>query len=331
MITLTDISKTFKTKQGTFNALKNISLSIEENTIHGIIGPSGAGKSTLIRVINQLEKQDTGTVGVFEYTDVKKLNKESTRMYRKRVSMIFQNFNLLEQKTVFQNIGLPIILHQRLKETDITLIRELITLVGLNGYENSYPNELSGGQKQRVGIARALVSKPEILLCDEPTSALDTQTIKTVLELIKTIKEKLNLTVVIVTHDMNVIKEICEEVTVMNEGEIVESDNIDNIIFNPQSPVTSGLLGTIGLDIKQFISKKVTKENMFVLLFDKSIINQSLISRVVQIHSVNINILYANITPNNKGIMLIEINGNQSKIQSTIKELINRGVEVKHV
>ena len=331
MITLTNISKTFKTKQGEFKALKDISLTIKPNTIHGIIGPSGAGKSTLIRVINQLEVQDSGSISVFDYKDLRKINKESTRMYRKRVSMIFQNFNLLEQKNVYDNIALPITLHKSLNQEENKHISNLINLVGLNGYEKSYPSELSGGQKQRVGIARALVSKPEILLCDEPTSALDTQTIKTVLVLIKEIKEKLQLTVILVTHDMNVIKEICDDVTVMDAGLIVESNDIDNIIFNPQSHITSGLLGTIGLNINQFTSIQENKENMYVLLFNKEIIDQSVISNVIKMNNANINILYANITPNKKGIMLIEINSNQSTKQSTIKELQKRGVEVRHV
>ena len=189
-----------------------------------------------------------------------------------------------------------------------------------NSYSNSYPSELSGGQKQRVGIARALVSKPEILLCDEPTSALDTQTIKTVLELLKDIKNQLKLTVVLVTHDMNVIKEICDFVTVLNEGCIVESNDIDSIIYNPQSSITSSLLETIGLDINQFITSHKQKKNMFVLLFDKEIIDHSVISSAIKSQNANINILYANITPNKKGIMLIEINSNQSTIQSTLTE-----------
>ena len=328
MITLTNISKTFTTKNKELKALNDVSFTIKENTIHGIIGPSGAGKSTLIRIINQLETQTEGTISVFEYKDVRKLNKESTRMYRKDISMIFQSFNLLEQKSVFDNVALPIKLHRKLTTEDKAHINNLIDLVGLEGYEQSYPSQLSGGQKQRVGIARALVNNPKILLCDEPTSALDTNTIKTILKLIQDIKNKLNLTVVIVTHDMYVVKEICDYVTVLENGKVVENDEVDKIIFNPSSNVTKNLLDTIGLNISSIINPN---KNSYILYFNNELVNQSIVSEIVRNHAVQLNIVYANITPHKKGVMIIEIDEDITKTHQVVFDLKYKGVEVIHV
>lgn len=332
MINIEHVYKTFKTKTSEFEALKNVSLMVRNNSIHGIIGPSGAGKSTLIRVINQLESYDQGSVDVFEYKDIKKINKESTRMLRKKIGMIFQEFNLLDRQTVYSNIALPIKLDHKLEESDHNRINELIELVGLKGYENSYPSQLSGGQKQRVGIARALINNPDILLCDEPTSALDTSTIKSILNLLKNLKERLGLTVIIVTHDMNVIKEVCDYVTVMENGVIVENEAIDNIIFNPQNDVTKSLLGTVGLNIDDLINKFKTLNNLSVLRFDKSSKKEAIISEISIQHKVRINILYANITPKEKGIMLVHVECDDTKTIISIQEsLKSRGVDVRNV
>lgn len=332
MITIDTVSKTFRTKHGEFHALKDVSLTVEANTIHGIIGPSGAGKSTLIRLINQLEIHDSGTIKVFNYNDLRRLNKESTRMYRSNVSMIFQRFNLLERKTVFHNIALPIIFQRKLSSDDRTRIQTLINLVGLEGYEQSYPSQLSGGQLQRVGIARALVNEPKILLCDEPTSALDTLTIKSILTLLKSIQKELNLTVIIVTHDMNVIKEICQFVTVMDNGKIVENNTIDNIIFNPQSTITKSLLDTVGFNIEHVINMYSDKINMYLLRFTEAIQQDSIISDVSLHTKTKINILFANITPNNQGIMLISVESNNNiSVSNVVTSLTSKGVIVKHV
>ena len=332
MITIKNVSKTFTTKQGSFNAVNDVSLTIKKNVIHGIIGPSGAGKSTLIRLINQLEVHDSGEVKVFGYSDLKCLNKESTRMFRTKVAMIFQKFNLLARKTVFDNIALPILFQRRLNNDDVEKIKELIKLVGLEGYEKSYPHQLSGGQLQRVGIARALVNEPEILLCDEPTSALDTLTIKHILRLIKRIQKELDLTVIVVSHDMNVIKEICDYVTVMDKGEIVESDTIDNIIFNPKSSVTKGLLDTVGFDIDRIVDMYANKYSLYLLRFLKLSKKDSIISRISIETGIQINILFANVTPSDQGIMIVTIEEvNQDKINYVLDKLTEKGVVAKHV
>lgn len=332
MITLQNITKTFYTKNSSFNAVNDVSLKIKDNTIHGIIGLSGAGKSTLIRIINQLEVHDEGIVSVFDYKDLRKLNKESTRMYRKDVAMIFQRFNLLERKSVFNNVALPITFERTLTTEDKQKISKLIERVGLKGYEDSLPSQLSGGQLQRVGIARALVNDPKILLCDEPTSALDTLTIKSVLDLIKELKVERNLTVIIVTHDMNVIKEICDEVTVMDQGKIIESDTIDNIIFNPQTKTTKDLLGTVGFNIEDIISHFDNKKHLYLLKFNDQAKSESIISVISREYAVNINILFANITPNEKGIMLVDIDETDTvKKETVLTSFQLKGVEIKHV
>jgi D-methionine transport system ATP-binding protein len=332
MIKIKDVSKVFHTKQGEFHALDHVSLHIKPNVIHGIIGPSGAGKSTLIRMLNQLEVHDTGEISVLDYSDIKQLNMESTRMYRQDVSMIFQGFNLLDRKTVFDNIALPLIFQRKLTEEDTNKINRLIQLVGLEGYENSFPTQLSGGQLQRVGIARALINNPKILLCDEPTSALDTYTIKQILKLIKTIQKELSLTVIIVTHDMNVIKEICEYVTVMDQGEIVESDTIENIIFNPKNDITKALLDTVGFNINRIIDMYSTIKNVYVLHFTESKKQESIISLISISTNAKMNILYANITPSEQGIMIITIETeSEETLDSVLQELKEKGVAYKHV
>ena len=328
MITLTNVTKTFFTKTSSFQAVNDVSLVIKENSIHGIIGPSGAGKSTLIRLLNQLERHDEGDISVFDYKDLRSLNKESTRMYRKRVSMIFQRFNLLERRNVLNNVLLPICFDRKPSTSDIDSAIKLIDLVGLKGYEKSYPHQLSGGQLQRVGIARALINDPDILLCDEPTSALDTLTIKSILNLIKDIQKKLKLTVIIVTHDMNVIKDVCDFVTVMDEGKIVENDTIDKIIFNPKSEITKQLLGTVGFNIDELIHKFNDKKNLHLLQFDDQAKQETIISKVSRKCDTNINILYANITPTEKGIMLVDIENN---IETTLYSLNELGVEIRNV
>ena len=332
MITLTYVQKTFHTKDQTIHALNDVSLTIQENTIHGIIGPSGAGKSTLIRIINQLEVHESGTVSVFNYKDLRKLNKESTRMFRQDIGMIFQRFNLLSTKSVLENILLPISFIRKITDEDRFKAKDLIELVGLKGYENSYPSQLSGGQLQRVGIARALINDPKILLCDEPTSALDTQTIKSILTLIRKVKKELNLTVVIVTHDMNVIKDICDYVTVLDNGIVVENDTIDSIIFEPKSDVTKSLLNIVGYNLEDIINSYQDKDYLHLLLFDKNSISESIISNISRDCAVDINILYANIIPNDKGIMLVDFEKtNEKKLQIVLYALELKGVKVRHV
>lgn len=252
-------------------------------------------------------------------------------MLRKDIGMIFQNFNLLDRQTVFSNVAFPITLVRNLTDSDTTNINQLLNKVGLGEYKDSYPSQLSGGQKQRVGIARALINNPKLLLCDEPTSALDTSTIKNILTLIKDLKSDYNLTVVVVTHDMNVIKEICDTVTVMDQGEIIEHDVLDNIIFNPKHNVTKALLSSVGFNLDELVQKYCDFPNLSLLRFGKTNKHNALISEISIKNGARINILYANITPKEQGIMLVSISGPKKNTDAVFNELEKEGVEVNRV
>lgn len=324
MITLSHVNKQFITKNQTTHALNDVSLSIKPHTIHGIIGLSGAGKSTLIRTLNKLEPVDSGTISIFEYQDIKKLNKESTRMLRQSLGMIFQSFNLLENKTVLANILFPISVIRKPTEKDYSQARLLLNDVGLTGYEASYPNQLSGGQKQRVGIARALINNPKILLCDEITSALDPLTTKSILNLIKTLQVTKQLTVVFVTHDMHAIKAICDEVTVMDGGNIVESGEVDQILFNPKHSITKALVELIGFNMNDIAASFSHLPNLLSLKFPKEITAESILSQLAKTYRVSFNILFANIMPKQEGIMLLSMTGED--ISAFKEALIKQGV-----
>ena len=222
VIELKNIQKVFQIKDNQqIHAVNNVNLTIKDGEIFGIIGYSGAGKSTLIRIINQLEKQTKGEV-IIDGEDISKLPAKELRHRRMKMGMIFQHFNLLWSRTVAQNIEFPLEIANVDKDIRTKRVHELIQLVGLEGRENAYPSELSGGQKQRVGIARALANNPSILLCDEATSALDPETTQSILDLLVEINKKLNLTIVLITHQMEVVQKICHRIAVMSNGDVVE-------------------------------------------------------------------------------------------------------------
>ncbi len=234
MIEITNLSKIYNTPYGKITALKNIDLSIEKGDIYGIIGFSGAGKSTLIRCLNRLEEPDTGKITI-EGLDINTLDKNALSKSRKKMGMIFQQFNLLDSRTVFDNIGFPLELDGIPKAQIKERVDEILELVELTDKGNAYPSQLSGGQKQRVGIARALANKPDILLSDEATSALDPLTTYSILELLKNINEKLNITIILITHELDVIKYICRNTAVIEQGEIIERGSTDSLFANPKS------------------------------------------------------------------------------------------------
>lgn len=241
MIKITNIKKTYKSKDGNVNALDDINLNINKGDIYGIIGPSGAGKSTLIRIINLLEKPTSGEI-LIDGTDLTKLSKNELREERKEIGMIFQTFNLMNNSTVSENIAFPMVISHIDKNIIKKRLDELLELVGLKDKENIYPAKLSGGQKQRVGIARSLANNPKILLCDEPTSALDPVTTKSILELLKDINKKLGITIVLITHQMEVIKTICNKTAVIENGLIVEEGLTQDILSNPSSETLKSFL-----------------------------------------------------------------------------------------
>ncbi|MFP4287013.1 MAG: methionine ABC transporter ATP-binding protein [Candidatus Izemoplasmataceae bacterium] len=326
MITLTQVNKRYLSNDKPIQALDEVNLTIKSNTIHGIIGLSGAGKSTLVRTLNKLEPVDSGVISIFDYQDIKKLNKESTRMLRQKLGMIFQNFNLLENKTVIDNILFPISIHRKVRKEDYKKALDLLSEVGLTNYETSYPDQLSGGQKQRVGIARALINDPSILLCDEITSALDPLTTKSILNLIKKLQMTKSLTVVFVTHDMHAIKAICDEVTVMYEGRIVETGEVDQILFNPKHTITKELVELIGFNMKDIAASFPHLPNLISLKFPKSLTAESLLSDLTKTFDVTFNILFANVMPKQEGVMLLSVTGND--IDAFKKGLTDQGVVI---
>lgn len=237
MIELRGVSKIFKTDKGDFQAVKPLSLEVGQGKIYGIIGFSGAGKSTLLRLINLLEKPDGGNV-IIEGKDLTTLKNKELRKARSSIGMIFQHFNLLFNRTVFDNVKVSLEIANYPKDEQEKRIEECLEVVGLLDKRDVYPIQLSGGQRQRVAIARALANNPGILLCDEPTSALDPQTSAGILDFLKEINEKFGVTIVIVTHEMSVVKKICHEVAVMENGSIVERIDLAEKNFIPQSTIS---------------------------------------------------------------------------------------------
>ncbi|WP_026886175.1 methionine ABC transporter ATP-binding protein [Clostridium beijerinckii] len=234
MITVKNISKTFNTQTGKVEVLRDISLEIVQGDIFGVIGFSGAGKSTLIRCLNGLEKPDSGNIIIGE-NEITKLNRKELRSARKKIGMIFQQFNLFDSKTVYENIAFPLEISGYKKDAIKRRVEEILELVELSEKRDSYPLQLSGGQKQRVGIARALANQPDVLLSDEATSALDPQTTFSILELLKNINQRLNLTIVIITHELDVLRFCTNNMVVLEDGHIVEEGNTENLFLNPKS------------------------------------------------------------------------------------------------
>lgn len=242
MLEIINVSKSFNHKKTSFPALKGINLTINQGDIFGIIGVSGAGKTTLIRCLSGLEKVTEGEI-IIDKENINNFSGKQLRETRKKLGIVFQGYNLLMQSTVFQNVIFPLKINKFPKVLRKEKAEELIKLVGLESKRDEYPAKLSGGQKQRVAIARALAVNPKILLLDEPTSALDLITTKSIIELIKEINEKFNMTIVIITHQENIVRKLCNRVAVIDNGEIVESGNTEEIFTSPQCEVTKLLIG----------------------------------------------------------------------------------------
>ena len=241
MIELRDLSKNFVTIDGPVDALRHINLTINDGDIYGIIGMSGAGKSTLVRCINMLERPTGGTV-LLDGRDLGTLDVRELRRMRRKVTMIFQGFNLLMQRTCLKNVMLPLRLAHMPREEAEKKAMELLNLVGLPDKANSYPAQLSGGQQQRVAIARALATQPDVLLCDEATSALDPKTTHAILELIRDINAAMHITVIVITHQMSVVQEICNRVAILENGEVVEEGDVSEVFSNPKANATRNLI-----------------------------------------------------------------------------------------
>lgn len=320
IVKIENLYKTFHTKNGDIQALKDINLSIEQGDIFGIIGLSGAGKSTLVRCINFLEKPTTGRV-YFEGTDMGKLNKKELLKARQSIGMIFQNFNLLEQRNAIKNICFPLEIAGVPKAKAEERARELLKLVGLEDRERSYPSQLSGGQKQRVAIARALATNPKILLCDEATSALDPTTTQSILSLLKEINQKMNVTIIIITHEMSVVEKICSKVAVIDNSRIVECGDVKEVYTNPKSDMAKKLIIP-----KESITRTLKSGSYFRIIFDSHTTHRPILSELVLECNYPINLIYADsiemLRENALGEMVIEKTGieeTDSKIKAYLK------------
>ncbi|MGH4123238.1 MAG: methionine ABC transporter ATP-binding protein [Clostridium sp.] len=335
MIWIKGVRKVYVNKQGTVEALKEIDLHIEKGKIFGIIGYSGAGKSTLIRCINLLEKPTCGQV-IVNNKELTKLPEKELRDSRKKIGMIFQHFNLMSSRNVFQNVEYPLKGNSYTKEDKKQKVLSLLELVGLSDKILAYPSQLSGGQKQRVAIARALANDPQVLLCDEATSAIDPQTTGSILKLLKEINEKLDLTIVIITHQMEVVKEICHEVAVMEDGQIVERGEIVDIFTNPKAGITKEFISTVfNYDkIYDFLCDVEFAEGETVakISFVGQNTGQAFISKLSRKFKIDASILFGNIEIIQHipiGNLIVKFNGTKEGIVESIKYLEENNINVE--
>ena len=326
MIKVEHANKTFSGKYGTVHALQDVSIHVEKGDIYGIIGFSGAGKSTLIRLVNGLETPDTGNV-IVQGENLGNLKKTQLRKLRRKIGMVFQQFNLLESKTVYHNIALPLILEKAPKEEIDKKVKEVLRFVELEDKKDVYVSQLSGGQKQRVGIARALTTTPDILLCDEATSALDPQTTKAILELIKEINRDYGITVVVITHEMSVVQEICNRVAVLESGTLVESGTVEELFRSPKTEAARRLVFSGRTQIQKMEGKRLVR----VTFRDKSSF-EPVIANLVLTYRTPVNILYAdtkNIGGAAEGEMILQLPEIEEVADKMIQYLkdTNMGVE----
>lgn len=340
IIELKNITKTFIQGKKTFNAVENASVSIEKGDIFGIIGFSGAGKSTLVRTINLLGRPTSGSV-IVKGKDFLSLSQKELREERKKIGMIFQHFNLLNSRNVFENVAFPLKRSGLSKEEIANKVHSLLKLVEIDEKSKNYPEQLSGGQKQRVAIARALANDPDILLCDEATSALDPTTTKSILKLLKKLKEKLGLTIVIITHQMEVIKEICDKVAVMENGRIVEQGDVFTIFATPKDEVTRRFIrSTSNLSkVEELIAEDspvvhLEKDEKLVrFTYITKNVSEPLISAISRLYEVTINIIFAEIEIVQDapiGGTVAIVSGEDAVIERALKHIkaLDVGVEV---
>ena len=356
MIEIKNLSKTFRIKDGLVKALEDVSLSINDGERYGVIGYSGAGKSTLVRCINFLEMPDSGSVSIDGKTmeiengvlysvnagEKKRMSEKELNRMRSSIGMIFQHFNLLDRSTVFENIAYPLKYTGKTKKEISDKVFNLLELVGLVDKANAYPSQLSGGQKQRVAIARALANDPKILLSDEATSALDPDATESIIKLLKDLNKKLGLTIVLITHEMSVIKSFCERVAVMEDGRVVEERNVQSIFSYPQAPITKRFVSSTSSlskinDLIKADSPLVKSQNgespLYKLFFDTKV-DSPVISEVSRKYNVDFNIILANVevvADATIGAMIVKIRGKEDNINEALSFLKESSIRVEEV
>jgi D-methionine transport system ATP-binding protein len=339
MIKLENATKIYGYGEDQVVALRKVNLDVNKGEIFGIIGLSGAGKSTLVRCINKLEVLQSGKIWLGD-KEITRLKGRELREARRKIGMIFQHFNLLSSRTVFDNVAFPLEI-AGVKRAEIQRrVLELIEMVGLSDKVDVYPSQLSGGQKQRVGIARALANNPEVLLCDEATSALDPETTKSILGLLQDVNQRFGLTIILITHQMNVIKEICDRVAVIENGEIVEKGPVIDVFAHPQTKTArrfmKGILHTeIPTEIKE--RKVIVRNHGWVgktvrISFIGNVAGEPVISSVIRKFDVDVNIIYANldfIKNNPFGSLIVELTGTNKNVEEAMQFLADQGLKIE--
>ncbi len=332
MIQVKNLRKVYKQGNESFEALKNINLTVEKGEIFGLIGLSGAGKTSLVRCISTLETITEGEIlidGVkvenYEYTNKRKKEQEKElKTAREKLGLVFQHFNLLNNSTVFDNVAFPLEIKKLPKEEIETRVNEMLKLLGLSDKANNYPSQLSGGQKQRVGIARALVTKPSIVICDEATSALDPQTTQSILDLIKDINKMLGITFLIITHEMDVIKKICDKVAILENGEVVEQGNTLDLYTTPKSTTAANFFDYEKVEIKEHYDGTVLR-----ITYQSDEIDSPVIYQVIKKYDTEFSILSGTIETINGttvGKLTVKMKGDEKVIQESIQHLEENNV-----
>lgn len=332
MIRIEKLSKSFETSGEKIWALRDISLQINEGEIFGIIGLSGAGKSTLIRCINRLEEPTSGKIYI-DGIDITSLDKKALRKSRKDMAMIFQHFNLLNQKTVYKNVAFPLELERLPKKVIDDRVNTLLEYVGLSDKRDAYPSQLSGGQKQRVAIARALANNPKILLSDEGTSALDPKTTKSILELLNRIRKELNVTIILITHQMEVIKDICDRVAIIEDGRIIEMNTVEELFKNPKTKTAKSFISSLNPNDDNGLIKPENYDGTLIRLsyLGKSA-KKPIVSQMVKKFNIHVNILSGNINQlmsTSAGYLILELSGSDEEITNAIAFLKSKDVGVE--
>lgn len=335
MVLIENLVKTYNQGQNEVNALKGIDLHIDKGEIFGIIGLSGAGKSSLVRCLNLLETPTSGNIKIDD-KDMIKLSKKELREARKKIGMVFQHFNLLSNSTIYENIAFPMRIDNKPKDYIDKRVKELLELVGLLDKKDMYPSMLSGGQKQRVGIARAIANNPSIVICDEATSALDPETTKSILSLLKDINKKLGITIIIITHEMDVIKHICNRVAILEEGKIAECGLVSDVFVRPKTKIARSFFDSVDVKLDNDVYKKALDGKGVVIkgIFIGETSTAPYISKMITKYNVEASILLGNIQHLDDtliGTLVIKITGEDDNIQSAIKYLQENNVLVEEV
>jgi len=322
LIEFKHVNKTYSKKGQTIDALKDVSFQVNKGDIYGVIGYSGAGKSTLIRLVNQLETTTSGDV-IVDGENINQYSKSELRRARKHIGMIFQHFNLLETKTVFNNVAIPLYLIGTPKEEIKERVHAMLEFVGIGDKAKQYPKELSGGQKQRVAIARALITRPKILLCDEATSALDPATTEQILSLLKKVNDEFDITILIITHEMTVIQQICDKVAVMENGELIEHGSVKQVFSQPRTDTAKRFVSTViktspTMMMQQSI-KQSTDRHLFKLFVDTHQLDVPFIEHLIQTLQLNVSIIHAfmaEIQEDTVCYLWLNVQGSDQQIQS---------------